>query len=38
MQRLAEKRKNHGGVAAEKFLAPGGRNQKKCHPLVAIYE
>lgn len=38
MKRLAEKRKNHGGVAAEKFLVPGVRNQKKCLPLEAIYE
>lgn len=35
MKRLAEKRKNHGGVAAENFLAFGDRNQKKYHPLVA---
>ena len=38
MKRLAEKRKNHGGVAAENFLVSDVRNQKKCHPLVAIYE
>lgn len=35
MKRIAEKRKNHGGAAAENFLAPEFRNQKKCHPLVA---